>query len=56
LLSDGREFEQVNAKKIKISKQGDKIFVNEVAEIIASIPTSNGMIHVIDTVLLPTEN
>lgn len=53
LLSDGREFEQVSAHKIKISRQGDKIFVNDVAEIIASIPTSNGMIHVIDAVLLP---
>ncbi len=53
LLTDGREFEQVSAHKIKISHRGDKIFVNDVAEIIASIPTSNGMIHVIDAVLLP---
>ncbi|MBX3163028.1 MAG: fasciclin domain-containing protein [Bacteroidetes bacterium] len=54
LLSDGMEFEQVNAKKIKITKQGDKIFVND-AEIIASIPTSNGIIHVINKVLLPPQ-
>ncbi|MDY0090138.1 MAG: fasciclin domain-containing protein [Flavobacteriaceae bacterium] len=53
LLQDGVEFGQVNAQRIKITKKGDKVFVNEIAEIIASIPTSNGMIHVIDHVLLP---
>ncbi len=53
LLRDGQEFEQVNAQKIRISKQGDKIFVNENAEIIATIPTANGIIHVINNVLLP---
>lgn len=55
LLRDGMEFEQVNAKKIKITKQGDKIYVNGEAEIIASIPTSNGIIHVINQVLLPPQ-
>lgn len=55
LLRDGMEFEQVNAKKIKISRQGDKIFVNGEAEIMASIPTSNGIIHVINKVLLPPQ-
>lgn len=53
LLKDGQAFEQVNAQKIKIFRQGDKIMVNETAEIIASIPTSNGIIHVIDNVLIP---
>ncbi|MFA7445075.1 MAG: fasciclin domain-containing protein [Flavobacteriaceae bacterium] len=56
LLQDGQEFEQVNAQKVKISRQGDKIMVNDVAEIIATIPTSNGIIHVIDNVLLPPAN
>lgn len=55
LLGDGMQFEQVNAKKIKITKQGDKIFVNGDAEIIASIPASNGIIHVINKVLLPAD-
>ncbi len=53
LLRDGQEFEQVNAQKIRISKQGDKILVNENAEIIATIPTANGIIHVINNVPLP---
>jgi uncharacterized surface protein with fasciclin (FAS1) repeats len=52
-LEDGKEFEQVNGQKIKITKNGDKILVNGKAEIVATIPTSNGIIHVINEVLLP---
>jgi uncharacterized surface protein with fasciclin (FAS1) repeats len=51
-MQDGQEYEQVNAGKIKITKKGDKVFVNG-SEIVASIPTSNGIIHVINDVLLP---
>ena len=36
----------------KITKQGDKTFVNG-SEIITSITTANGIIHVIGDVLLP---
>lgn len=53
-FQDGQEYEQVSGGKIKITKKGDKIFVNDKAEILASIPTSNGMIHVISEVLLPS--
>ena len=52
-MNDGDTFEQVNGQSIKITKKGDKFFVNDVAEIVASIPTSNGIIHVINEVLLP---
>lgn len=52
-FQDGQEFEQVNGKKIKITIKDGKYFVNGNAEILASIPTSNGMIHVINEVLLP---
>ena len=48
-MPDGREYEQVNAGKIEISKIGDKIFVNG-SEIATSIPTSNGIIHVLNDV------
>ncbi|MBP7184634.1 MAG: fasciclin domain-containing protein [Saprospiraceae bacterium] len=51
-MSDGQEFEQVNGKKIKITKKDNKVFVNG-SEIIASIPASNGIIHVINDVLIP---
>lgn len=52
-MQDGQTFEQVSGGKIKISKKGDKIMINDKATIIASIPASNGIIHVIDEVLLP---
>ncbi len=52
-MNDGQEFDMVFGGKIKITKKGDKFFVNDKAEIIASIPTSNGTIHVINEVLLP---
>lgn len=49
-MQDGQEFEEVNGKKIKISKKDGKIFVNG-SEIIATLTTSNGVIHVINDVL-----
>lgn len=52
LLQDGMEYDMVFGGKVKITKQGDKTFVNG-KEIVASIPASNGIIHVINEVLLP---
>ncbi len=51
-MQDGQEFDMVYGGKVKITKNGDKTFVNG-SEIVASIPTSNGIIHVIGDVLLP---
>jgi uncharacterized surface protein with fasciclin (FAS1) repeats len=51
-MQDGQEFDMVYGGKVKITKKGDKTFVNG-SEIVASIPTSNGIIHVIGDVLLP---
>ncbi len=51
-MQDGQEFEMVAPQKVKITKEGDKTFVNG-SEIVASIETSNGIIHVINDVLLP---
>jgi uncharacterized surface protein with fasciclin (FAS1) repeats len=51
-LHDGQSFGQVNGQNIKIAVKDGKITVNG-ANIIASIPATNGIIHVIDAVLLP---
>lgn len=51
-MQDGQEFEMVNPKKVKITKKDDKTYVNG-SEIVASIETSNGIIHVIGDVLMP---
>jgi uncharacterized surface protein with fasciclin (FAS1) repeats len=51
-MNEGQEFDMVYGGKVKITKKGDKTYVNG-SEIVASIPTSNGIIHVIGDVLLP---
>lgn len=53
LMHDGQVLNEVNGGNITINKKGDKIMINNSATIIASIPASNGIIHVIDGVLLP---
>ncbi|HUC83256.1 MAG TPA: fasciclin domain-containing protein [Flavisolibacter sp.] len=56
LMQDGQTLNQVNGGNITISKSADgKVKVNNSANIIASIPASNGIIHVIDAVLLPAK-
>ena len=53
IFQDGQILGQVNGDKVTIKVNGEKITVNG-ANILASIPASNGIIHVIDAVLLPT--
>ena len=52
MLQDGQTFGQANGQSIKIGVSQGKITVNGAA-VVASIPASNGIIHVIDAVLLP---
>ena len=52
-LQVGQVLGQVNGGNITISKKDGKTMVNGTATIIASIHASNGVIHVIDGVLLP---
>ncbi|WP_018477661.1 fasciclin domain-containing protein [Pontibacter roseus] len=51
-FEDGQSLGQVNGGRVTMGVNGDKVTVNG-ANIVASIPTSNGVIHVIDQVLLP---
>jgi uncharacterized surface protein with fasciclin (FAS1) repeats len=53
MFQDGQTIGQVNGGNITITKKADGLYVNGTAKIIASIPASNGIIHVIDGVLLP---
>ncbi|MBK8394125.1 MAG: fasciclin domain-containing protein [Leptospiraceae bacterium] len=52
-LKDGDVLGMANGNNITISIKDSKPVVNGTSNIIASIPASNGMIHVVDTVLLP---
>jgi transforming growth factor-beta-induced protein len=43
----------LNGQEVKISTQGDTVMVNDAKVVKADINASNGVIHVIDTVILP---
>lgn len=53
LMQDGQTLNQVNGGNITISKKDGKVVINNSANIVTSIPAANGIIHVIDAVLLP---
>ena len=50
---NGQEIDMVNGKKAKISVKDGKVFINDAEVITADINAKNGIIHVIDTVLIP---
>jgi uncharacterized surface protein with fasciclin (FAS1) repeats len=52
-LTDGMNIGMVNGDNVTVSVKDGKIMLNGTATIIASVPASNGMVHVIDAVLLP---
>lgn len=52
-LTDGQSLGQVNGGNITISVKDGKTMINGKATILASIKASNGVVHVIDEVLLP---
>jgi uncharacterized surface protein with fasciclin (FAS1) repeats len=52
-LTEGRSLGQVNGKNVQIVMKDGKPTLNGKANILASIPASNGIIYVIDEVLLP---
>ncbi|MEI7471911.1 MAG: fasciclin domain-containing protein [Chitinophagaceae bacterium] len=53
MFQEGQQIGQVNGGNITISKKDGKIIINGVATIIATVPASNGIVYVIDAVLLP---
>ncbi len=52
-FTDGQTLGMVNGDNVTISVKDGKVTLNNSAHIVASIPASNGIIHVIDGVLLP---
>jgi uncharacterized surface protein with fasciclin (FAS1) repeats len=45
----------VSGKSIKIKKQGDQVMINDARVVTTDIEADNGVIHVIDHVLMPPE-
>ena len=54
LLTDGRLIYGANGDNVEIRRNGDEVTVNG-AKILATVVASNGVVHVIDKVLLPPE-
>ena len=50
---DGESVETVNGATVEISVDGDMVMVNEANVVADDVEASNGVIHVIDAVLLP---
>ncbi len=52
-LTDGKNFGMVDGTNITIKEVDGKKTVNGTANIVATVPASNGIIHVVDGVILP---
>jgi uncharacterized surface protein with fasciclin (FAS1) repeats len=52
MMQDGMSLNEVNGENVKLTKAGDRFQVNG-ANIVGAVSTSNGMIYVVDQVLLP---
>jgi uncharacterized surface protein with fasciclin (FAS1) repeats len=50
------EAKTVNGAMVKISTDGGKVMINDAHVVKADIPASNGVIHVIDRVILPPQS
>jgi uncharacterized surface protein with fasciclin (FAS1) repeats len=50
---DGKSAATVNKQEIAIKVKDGKVMINDATVILADVPASNGVIHAIDTVLLP---
>jgi uncharacterized surface protein with fasciclin (FAS1) repeats len=54
MVNGSMNLNQVNGKNITLTKEGDKLKVNG-NDVLATVNTSNGIIYVIDTVLMPPQ-
>lgn len=52
-FTDGQVLGMVNGDNVTVTLKDGKVLLNNSAVIVASVPASNGIVHVIDGVLLP---
>jgi uncharacterized surface protein with fasciclin (FAS1) repeats len=52
MLTDGKIINMANLGNVKLSVKNGEIFLNDNCKIIGTVPAANGIIHVIDNVLL----
>ncbi len=53
-LSDGQELETVNGEMLTVSIDGDTVMIGDATVVQPDVEASNGVIHGIDTVLMPS--
>jgi uncharacterized surface protein with fasciclin (FAS1) repeats len=53
MLKDGRVLNMANGDNVTLSVKDGKIVLNGTATIVGTVAASNGIVHVIDGVLLP---
>lgn len=53
MLRDGLSLSMANGGSVKIANKDGRITVNGSATVVATVPASNGIVHVVDGVLLP---
>jgi uncharacterized surface protein with fasciclin (FAS1) repeats len=56
MLKEGMSLGMANGGNVKITNRDGKITINGSSTIIATIPATNGIVHVVDGVLLPPSN
>jgi uncharacterized surface protein with fasciclin (FAS1) repeats len=52
-MRDGQVIGMANGDNITLSVKDGKVMINGTANVVATIPASNGIIYVVDAVLLP---
>lgn len=52
-LADGQSITMLNESEVTVTVNGNGVFINGVQVILADIPAINGVVHVLDAVLLP---
>lgn len=54
-LSDGQTVTTVQGEKLTVTKQNGNVMINGAQVIQADVNTSNGVVHIIDKVLMPSD-
>ncbi|MFD2512558.1 fasciclin domain-containing protein [Pontibacter locisalis] len=52
-LSDGMMVNTLNGKELKVMINGDKVMINDATVTMPNVEASNGVVHVVDKVILP---
>lgn len=52
-LTDGRELTTLQGQTLRVGRDGDQVTINGTPVVVADVPATNGVIHVIGEVLVP---